>query len=79
MFRRCDRLVKRLKGTARRSRSQAEGHDDFNTFNVLAAEGFLPGYGLEAGSAVGWAEIPFWRTGAVVAELLDVIGSEPPG
>ena len=65
LFRRCDRLVKRLKGTARRSRSQAEGHDDFNTFNVLAAEGFLPGYGLEAGSVVGWAEIPFWRTGAM--------------
>ena len=63
LFRRCDQLVKRLKGTARR-RSQAEGHDDFNTFNVLAAEGFLPGYGLETGSVAGWAEIPFWRTGA---------------
>ena len=42
LFRRCDNLVKRLKGTSRR-RSQAEGHDDFNTFNMLAAEGFLPG------------------------------------
>ena len=57
--------MKRLKGTGRRSRSQAEGHDDFNTFNVLATEGFLPGYGLEVGSVVGWAEIPFWRTGAM--------------
>ena len=65
MFRRCDRLVKRLKGTDRRSRPQAEGHDDVNTFSVLAAEGFLPGYGLEVGSVVGWAEIPFWRTGAM--------------
>ena len=65
LFRRCDRLVKRLKGTTQRSRSHAEGHDDFNTFNVLAAEGFLPGYGLEIGSVVGWAEIPFWRTGAM--------------
>ena len=65
LFRRCDRLVKRLKGTTGRSRSHAEGHDDFNTFNVLAAEGFLPGYGLETGSVVGWAEIPFWRTGAM--------------
>ena len=65
LFRRCDRLVKRLKGTTRRSRSDAQGHDDFNTFNVLAAEGFLPGYGLEAGAVVGWAEIPFWRTGAM--------------
>ena len=65
LFRRCDRLVKRLKGTDRRSRRQAEGHDDVNTFSVLAAEGFLPGYGLEVGSVVGWAEIPFWRTGAM--------------
>ena len=65
LFRRCDRLVKRLKGTSRRSRIQAEGHDDANTFNVLAAEGFLPGYGLETGAVVGWAEIPFWRTGAM--------------
>ena len=65
LFRRCDRMVKRFKGTNKRLRKQAEGHDDFNTFNVLAAEGFLPGYGLEAGSVVGWAEIPFWRTGAM--------------
>ena len=64
LFRRCDNLVKRLKGTSRR-RSQAEGHDDFNTFNMLAAEGFLPGYGLEVGSVVGWADIPFWQTGAM--------------
>ena len=65
LFRRCDRLVKRLKGTDRRSRRLAQGHDDFNTYNVLAAEGFLPGYGLEGGSVVGWAEIPFWRMGAM--------------
>ena len=65
LFRRCDRLVKRLKGTDRRPRRQAEGHDDVNTFSVLAAEGFLPGYGLEVGSVVGWAEIPFWRAGAM--------------
>ncbi len=64
LFRRCDNLVKRLKGSDRR-RSQAEGHDDSNTFNVLAAEGFLPGYGLETGAVAGWAEIPFWRTGAM--------------
>ena len=65
LFRRCDRLVKRLKGATGRSRREAEGHDDFNTFNVLAAEGFLPGYGLEIGSVMGWAEIPFWQTGAM--------------
>ena len=49
LFRRCDALVKRLKGTARRTRREAEGYDDVNTFGVLAAEGFLPGYGLEVG------------------------------
>ena len=65
LFRRCDSLVQRFKGTYRRKRRDAEGHDDFNTFNMLAAEGFLPGYGLETGAVVGWAEIPFWRTGAM--------------
>ena len=65
LFRRCDGLVKRLKGTARRHRREAEGYDDVNTFGVLAAEGFLPGYGLEVGSILGTAEIPFWRTGAM--------------
>ena len=65
LFRRCDALVKRLKGTARRTRREAEGYDDVNTFGVLAAEGFLPGYGLEVGSVLGTAEIPFWRTGAM--------------
>lgn len=65
LFRRCDALVKRLKGIARRSRREAEGYDDSNTFGVLAAEGFLPGYGLETGSVLGTAEIPFYRTGAL--------------
>lgn len=64
IFRRCDAMVKRLKGTARRSRREAEGFDDVNTYGVLAAEGFLPGYGLEIGSVLATAEIPFWsRTG----------------
>jgi hypothetical protein len=65
LFRRCDALVKRLKGTARRARREAEGYDDVNTYGVLAAEGFLPGYGLEVGSVLGTAEIPFWRMGAM--------------
>lgn len=65
IFRRCDGLIKRLKGTSRRARREAEGYDDANTFGVLAAEGFLPGYGLEVGSILGTAEIPFWRTGAM--------------
>ena len=69
LFHRCDVLVKRLKGTSRRSRREAEGYDDVNTFGVLAAEGFLPGYGLEVGSVLGTAEIPFWRTGAMTFAL----------
>ena len=59
LFRRCDSAVRRLKG-AKRGRKQAEGHDDSNTFSVLAAEGFLPGYGLEVGSVIGYAEVPSW-------------------
>ena len=65
LFRRCDGLVKRLKGTAKRRRREAEGYDDINTYGVLSAEGFLPGYGLEVGSVLGTAEIPFWRLGAM--------------
>lgn len=55
---RCDRLVKRYKGQVRRQRTEAEGVDDISTFNVLAAEGFLPGYGLETGSVTGTAQVP---------------------
>ena len=65
LFKRCDNLIKRLKGTAKRRRREGEGYEDVNTFSVLAAEGFLPGYGLEVGSVLGTAEIPFWRTGAM--------------
>lgn len=64
-YKRCDRMVKRLKGTYRRRRREAEGYGDVSTFGVLAAEGFLPGYGLESGSVLATAEIPFWRTGAM--------------
>lgn len=73
LFRRCDSLVKRLKGLVRRSRSEAEGYDDVNTFGVLSAEGFLPGYGLEVGSILGTAHIPYWRTGA-----MDITIPRPP-
>jgi SOS-response transcriptional repressor LexA len=69
LFKRCDALVKRLKGATQRGRREAEGYDDVNTFGVLAAEGFLPGYGLEVGSVLGTAEIPFWRTGAMAFAL----------
>jgi SOS-response transcriptional repressor LexA len=65
---RCESLIARMKG-ARRGRREAEGYDDSNTFGVLAAEGFLPGYGLESGSILGTAEIPYWRTGALEFSL----------
>lgn len=55
---RCDRLVRRLKGTGRRTRRDAEGVDEASTYSVLAREGFLPGYGLEQGAVVGMAEVP---------------------
>jgi SOS-response transcriptional repressor LexA len=58
LYARCDRLVKRYKGQHRRQRREAEGVDDIATFNVLAAEGFLPGYGLEAGGVTGTAQMP---------------------
>lgn len=73
LFKRCDRLVKRLKGTDRAKRRDAEGYDDVNTMGMLAAEGFLPGYGLEVGSVLGFAEIPYWRLGAV-----DFVLPRPP-
>ena len=47
---RCERLVKKLKGEAKRRANQAEGIDETNTYGVLAAEGFLPGYGLDTGA-----------------------------
>ncbi len=67
LFRRCERLVERLKGRRRLSRRDAQGHHDANTFNVLAAQGFLPGYGLETGSVQAMAEVPFWHSGAALA------------
>jgi ATP-dependent helicase YprA (DUF1998 family) len=60
-FRRCDRLIKKLKGVQTRRRREAEGIDDINTYGVLAAEGFLPGYGLDSGSVVAMAEVPYWQ------------------
>lgn len=55
---RCDRYVKRLKGTDPRRRREAEGFDDTNTYGVLAAESFLPGYGLDNGWVIGTYEAP---------------------
>ncbi len=57
--RRCQQVIARLKGTARRTRSSAQGgQDDSETMGALAREGFLPGYGLDVGSIVGLAEPP---------------------
>lgn len=61
-YQRCDRMIKRLKGRKKR-KSDAEGFDDINTYGVLAAEGFLPGYGLDNGTVVGMAEVPFHASG----------------
>jgi len=68
-YRRCDRMIKKLKGVQRRRRREAEGVDDINTYGVLAAEGFLPGYGLDTGSVVGMAEVPFWQMGSMDFDL----------
>ena len=59
---RCDRFVKKLKGTLQRRRREAEGFDDTNTYAVLSAEGFLPGYGLDSGWVVALHEAPRYAT-----------------
>lgn len=58
LYKRCDRLVQRLKGTATRWGTDSEGFDESNTFGVLATEGFLPGYGLDTGSIRGTMILP---------------------
>jgi hypothetical protein len=50
--------VKRLKGIESRRSREAEGIDDINTYGVLAAEGFLPGYGLDTGYVMGTHHAP---------------------
>lgn len=52
---RCRRYVNKLKGNGGRPRGVAEGFDDTNIYAVLAAEGWLPGYGLDTGSVIGSA------------------------
>lgn len=64
LYQRCKRLVKRLKGQTPRRKQQAEGIDDTNTYAALAAEGYLPGYGLEIGSILGTAQMPPLTRGA---------------
>lgn len=48
--RRCDKFIRRIKGEENRERAEAEGIDDTFAFAVLAAEGLLPGYGLDSGN-----------------------------
>ena len=55
---RAERLIDRLKGREARRSQDAEGFDDTYTMAVLAAEGFLPGYGLEGGGVTGFFEAP---------------------
>lgn len=62
LYDRCDRLVKRLKGMETRKRRDSEGVDDTYTFGVLAAEGFLPGYGLDTGFVTGYYLAPVHAT-----------------
>ncbi len=73
-YKRCDRLIKKLKGVQTRQRRDAEGVDDINTYGVLAAEGFLPGYGLDTGTIVGMAEVPYWQLGSMDFDLPRPIG-----
>lgn len=75
LYARCDRLVKKLKGIQSRRRSESEGFDDTYTYGVLAAEGFLPGYGLGTGAIVGTAQIPITQR----AFLNDFDLPRPPG
>jgi len=55
---RCERLIKKLKGIQTRRRQEAEGYDDTLTYSVLAAEAFLPGYGLDDGSILAFFQAP---------------------
>lgn len=68
--RRCQRVIERLKGQAVRSRSQSQGGgDDSDTMGSLAREGYLPGYGLEAGNIIGTAEPPRMTYGLTEFDL----------
>ena len=42
---------------------------DFYSYRYFASEGFLPGYGLESGSVVGMAEVPYWQLGSMDFDL----------
>ncbi|MCB2211767.1 DEAD/DEAH box helicase [bacterium] len=68
-YRRCNALIRKMKGIRPKKRKEAEGYDDINTFGVLAAEGFLPGYGLDTGSVLGMAQVPFFQMNSLDFDL----------
>jgi ATP-dependent helicase YprA (DUF1998 family)/phage repressor protein C with HTH and peptisase S24 domain len=55
LYRRCKWFVKRLNKTSKSP--NLEGFDISYTFNVLASEGYLPGYGLETGTVLAVATV----------------------
>ncbi|MBK7923176.1 MAG: DUF1998 domain-containing protein [Gemmatimonadetes bacterium] len=58
LYKRCERLVRRLKGTETGRWTDTEGFDESTTFGVLATEGYLPGYGLDTGAIRGTMMLP---------------------
>lgn len=61
---RCNRLLKRLKGSIKFwGDGGRRGYDDVFTYAVLAAEGFLPGYGLDTGGVTAHHQGSFGSTG----------------
>jgi len=62
LYARCDRLIKKLKGLQFRRHREAEGYDDTYTYGVLAAEGFLPGYGIDTGTVLAYHQAPPYAT-----------------
>ena len=68
LYERCDRLIKKLKGVQARRHVKAEGYDDTYTYSMLAAEGFLPGYGIDTGTVLAYHQAPPY---AVAADIRD--------
>lgn len=64
-FKRCDALIKKFKGQLRQRKADS-GIDEITTYNVLAVEGFLPGYGLDSGSVKATGEMPFNAGGGIL-------------
>lgn len=66
-YRRCDALIKKYKGIQSwKKRKNNTPEDDISTYGILAAEGFLPGYGLDTGSVRATGEMPFTAGGGTL-------------